>query len=53
MDFSFVAEAVGSVAFAYAAVKVTPIIAATILVILDKMDASKAESLFKSGKRGF
>ena len=55
IDFNFVAEAVGhvAVAVAWALVRITPTVAATILVILDKMDSSKVEGLFRNNKRGF
>lgn len=53
IDFNFVAEAVGHVAIAWALVRITPTVAATILVILDKMDSSKVEGLFRNNKRGF
>lgn len=53
IDLNFIAEAVGHVAIAYALVRVTPVVAASILVALGKMDSSKIEGLFKNNKRGF
>lgn len=53
MDFGFIADVVGSVALAYAAVRIVPVIAATVLVCMDKMDANSVKDLFKNNKRGF
>lgn len=53
MDFGFIADVVGSVALAYAAVHIVPVIAATVLVCMDKMDANSVKDLFKNNKRGF
>ena len=53
MDFGFIADIVGSVALAYAAVRIVPVIAATVLVCMDKMDANSVKDLFKNNKRGF
>lgn len=51
MDLSFIANAIGEIAFAYAMVKVVPYIAATVLVAMDKMPAEKVEGLFKKTEK--